>query len=102
MAPATIKTVVPSFGFPSLCTAAHSGKRLRSDKNEARVINTCTGIVSIACDLFNKFTIGLKDLFVGAFKVHTGCEISKRLVAHPAKDGAFSVRHPEFYTVAGR
>jgi hypothetical protein len=34
--------------------------------------------------------------------MHTGCKISKRLVAHPAKDWAFPVRHPEFYTIAGR
>jgi hypothetical protein len=70
-----------------------SGERLRSDKNEASVINACTRVVSIACDLFNKLAVGLEDLFVGAVKVNTVGKISQRLVAYPTKDWAFPVRH---------
>ena len=86
----------------SLCAAAYSGKRLRSDENEASVINACARVVSIACDLFNKLAIGFEDLFVGAVKVNTVGKISQRLVANPAKNWALPVRHPELDTVAGR
>jgi hypothetical protein len=67
------------------CAAAHSGKRLRSDENQASVINACSGVVCIACDLFNKLAVDLEDLVVGAVKVHTVGKISQCLVAHPTK-----------------
>ena len=70
----------------SSCAAAYSGERLRSDENEASVINACARVVSIACDLFNKLAIGFEDLFVGAVKVNTVGKISQRLVANPAKN----------------
>jgi hypothetical protein len=84
------------------CAAAHSGKRLRSDENQASVLNACSGVVCIACDLFNKLAVDLEDLVVGAVKVHTVGKISQCLVAHPTKDWAFPVRHPELYTIGGR
>jgi hypothetical protein len=84
------------------CAAAHSGERLGSDENEASVINARTSIVSIACDLLNKLAIGLEDLFVSAFEMNTFGKISQRLVAHPAKNWALPIRHPELDTVAGR
>jgi hypothetical protein len=86
----------------SLCAAAYSGERLRSDENEASVINACARVVSIACDLFNKLAVGFEDVFVGAVKVNTVGKISQRLVANPAKNWALPVRHPELDTVAGR
>ena len=46
--------------------AAHSGERLGSDENEARLINACTSVVNIACDLLNKLAIRLENLFVTA------------------------------------
>jgi hypothetical protein len=81
---------------------AHSSERLRSDENEASVINTCTRVVSIACDLFNKLVIGLKDLFVGAGKANTVGKVAQRLVAHSAKNWALPIRHPKLDVVAGR
>ena len=50
------------FGSSS-CAAAHSGEHLRSDENEASVIKARTSVVSIACDLLNKFAICLEVLF---------------------------------------
>jgi hypothetical protein len=49
------------FGSSS-CAAAYSGERLRSDENEASVVNARTSVVSIACDLLNKLAIRLEDL----------------------------------------
>ena len=49
----------------SSCAAAYSGERLRSDENEASVVNARTSVVSIACDLLNKLAIRVEDLFVG-------------------------------------
>ena len=46
----------------SSCAAAYSGERLRSDENEASVVNARTSVVSIACDLLNKLAIRLEDL----------------------------------------
>ena len=73
------------------CAAAHSGKRLRSDENQASLLNACSGVVCIACDLFNKLAVDLEDLLVGAVKVHTVGKITQCLVAHPTKDWAFPV-----------
>ena len=89
------------FGSPS-CAAAYSGEPLRSDENEASVIKARTSVVSIACDLLNKLAIGLEDLFVSALEVNAFGKISQRLVAHPAKNWALPIRHPELDTVAGR
>jgi hypothetical protein len=67
-----------------LAAAAHSIECLRSDEHSACVIGAGTRIVSVACDLFNKLTIGLKDVVVRAVKVNTVSMISQCLVAHPA------------------
>ena len=61
------------------------GERLRSDENEASVVNARTSVVSIACDLPNKLAIRLEDLFVRASEVNAVGKISQRLVAHPAR-----------------
>jgi hypothetical protein len=74
------------FGSSS-CAAAH----LRSDENEARVIKARTSVVSIACDLLNKFAIRLEELFVSALEVNAFGKISQRLVAHPAKNWALPI-----------
>ena len=88
------------FGSSS-CAAAYSGERLRSDENEASVIKARTSVVSIACDLLIT-AIRLEDLFVSALEVNAFGKISQRLVAHPAKNWALPIRHPELDTVAGR
>ena len=72
------------FGSSS-CAAAYSGERLRSDENEASVVNARTSVVSIACDLLNKLAIRLEDLFVSASEVYAVGKISQRLVAYPAR-----------------
>ena len=89
------------FGSSS-CAAAYSGERLRSDENEASVINACARVVSIACDLLNKLAIRLENLLVTACEVNAVGKISQRLVPHPAKNWALPIRHPELDTVAGR
>jgi hypothetical protein len=81
---------------------AHSGERLGRDENDASVIKARTSVVSIACNLLNKLAIGLEDLFVSALEVKAFGKISQRLVAHPAKNWALPIRHPELDTVAGR
>jgi hypothetical protein len=97
----TARGVPLPFGSSS-CAAAYSGERLRSDENEASVIKARTSVVSIACDLLNKLAIRLEDLFVSALEVNAFGKISQRLVAHPAKNWALPIRHPELDTVAGR
>ena len=77
------------FDFSSRA-AAHSGERLRSDENEARLIIACASVVSIACDLLNKLAIRLENLLVTACEVNAVGKISQRLVAHAAKNRAFA------------
>jgi hypothetical protein len=77
------------FGSSS-CAAARSGEHLRSDENEASV-KARTSVVSIACDLLNKFAIRLEELFVSALEVNAFGKISQRLVAHPAKNWALPI-----------
>ena len=69
----------------SSCAAAYSGERLRSDENEASVVNARTSVVSIACDLLNKLAIHLEDLLVSAPEMNAVGKISQRLVTHPAR-----------------
>ena len=76
---------VPMPFASSSCAAAYSGERLRSDENEASVVNARTSVVSIACDLLNKLAIRLEDLFVRASEVNAVGKISQRLVTHPAR-----------------
>jgi hypothetical protein len=57
--------------------------------------STLTSVVSIACDLLNKLAIRLEDPFVSALEVNAFGKISQRLVAHPAKNWALLIRHPE-------
>ena len=85
-----------------LSAASYSIERFLGDEDAACLIDVDTRVEGVARHLFNKLSIGLKDLVVSALEVSTRCLIPQRLMTNSAEHSASHlVRHPELDAAPG-
>ena len=84
-----------------LSAASYSIERFLGDEDAACLI-VDTGVEGVARHLFNKLSIGLKDLVISTLEVNTRGLIPQRLMTNSAEHQASHfVRHPELYAAPG-
>lgn len=67
-----------------LGAASYSIERFLGDEDAACLIDVDTSVEGVARHLFNKLSIGLKDLVVSTLEVNSRCLIPQRLMTNSA------------------